>query len=76
MSDRLSSKFWLGMLTLLSISVAVMLTISTKWIRAENATKATVCQEMADEVLAGGASRFDYMATRCSADLLVQAEEA
>lgn len=76
MSDRLSSIFWLGMLTLLSISVAVMLTVSTKWIRTENAAKATVCQEMADDVLAGDASRFDYMATRCSADLLVQAENA
>ena len=41
----------------------------------EKAAEATICQEMASQVLSGEASRFDYMATRCSARFLVPAEE-
>ena len=35
-----------------------------------------VCGGLVDQVLAGEATRFDYMATRCPAWMLTDAEEA
>ena len=35
-----------------------------------------VCGGLVDQVLAGEATRFDYMATRCPAWMLIDAEEA
>ena len=76
MPGKSSSIFWIGMLTALSVGVGVLLTAGTKPLRAENDAEATICRDMADEVLDGEASRFDYMATRCPADLLVPAGDA
>ena len=43
--------------------------------RAERNAEAAVCSAMASQVLSGEVSRFDYMATRCSAQFLVPAKE-
>ena len=40
--------------------------------KAERAAEETICRELAAEVRAGSASRFDYMATRCSSRLLTE----
>lgn len=76
MLGKSSSIFWLGMLTALSVGVGVLLTAGTKPLRAKNDAEAAICRDMADEVLDGEASRFDYMATRCPAGLLVPAGDA
>ena len=57
----------------LGIGLGLLLNMSVK---PENDAEATVCRDMARNVLAGEASRFDYMATRCSAQFLVPAEDA
>lgn len=68
-----SSRFWLGMLTLLSVSIGVLFMASTQPLRAENESEAAICRGLADDVLAGEATRFDYMATHCPAELLSSA---
>lgn len=45
---------------------------SEKRKKAEQAAEETICRELAAEVQAENASRFDYMATRCSARLLTE----
>lgn len=39
--------------------------------KAEQEAERLICEKMATDVIAGTASRFDYMATRCSAQLLM-----
>ena len=56
-------------------TMAFMFNLDDKPLKAEREAETTVCREMAGEVLEGGASRFDYMATRCSARFLVPVEE-
>jgi len=70
-----SSRFWLGVLALLSVSIGVLLMASTQPLRAENDAEAAICRGLADDVLAGEATRVDYMATRCPAGLLAPAGE-
>ena len=56
-------------------TMAFMFNLDDKPLKAEREAEETVCREMANQVLGGEASRFDYMATRCSARFLVPAEE-
>lgn len=67
-------------ITILTVAVVIfalafMAGLDDKPLRAEREAEETVCREMAGQVLSGEASRFDYMATRCSARFLVPAEE-
>ena len=59
----------------LIFAVAFMFGLDDKPPRAEREAEETVCREMAGEVLSGEASRFDYMATRCSARFLAPTAE-
>lgn len=59
--------FAFGMVALALVAVSLPDTS-----RSERQAETLVCREMAKEVLAGNASRFDYMAIRCKAQFLVQ----
>ena len=69
-------KFWIGLAMISCITIVVSLSGSSKPLRVESDAEAAICRDMAGEVLAGEASRFDYMATRCPARLLVSVEDA
>ncbi len=62
-------------LAVVIFALAFMAGLDDKPLKAEREAETTVCREMASQVLSGDASRFDYMATRCSAQFLVPVEE-
>ena len=77
MGPALGISISINILTLAVVifALAFMFGLDDKPLRAEGEAEETVCRDMANQVLSGEASRFDYMATRCSARFLVPAEE-